>query len=282
MKTFKWLFLGDLQIPYHDKRAVGLVMKVIKSWKPYAIDFTGDIDDQPEYSNFTEGTTAEFFNQLKKEKKFVDEDGNLESDEDFYRRLNPLPFIKEHAKEAAKFYADVAAAAPQADKHASLGNHDIRVFKYLDKKAPSYAELITPNELWGLDDLGITWRHYDEPPLERFAGIHVHHGTTVSSNGIAVRGDLDNFNINLVRGHDHRGGVVYKTFPLSNTKLVGMGTGHLADIKSDGMSYTVNHAWEQGFGIAHVWEGQAQLEFINIKETEKGLSCVVDGKVFVN
>lgn len=293
--TFKWAFVGDLQIPYHDKRAVTLFMKVMKAWKPDAIDIVGDIDDQLEYSTFSDGTTDEFFNQLKAKEKanekalanhvkeiskraevlpkgtMVDtiEPPNLEP-------VNPLPFIKEHADGAKTFYTDVRAQHPDADIHVSLGNHDIRVFNYIDKKAPDFIESVTPNLLWGLDDLGMTWKLYHEPPFERFSGIYVHHGATATSTGLAVKSDIENYNISLVRGHDHRGGVVYKTYPLTGNSLVGMGTGHLCDTGSYGMKYTINPSWEQGFGIAHVVDGKAHLQFVPMR----GYVVVLDGRIF--
>lgn len=276
----KWAFVGDLQIPYHDPRAVALFMKIMKAWKPDYIDVVGDIDDQLEYSTFSDGTTDEFFNQLKKEKKLKIElaDGEVreETDAEFHRRLSPLPFVRENAAGAREFYTDLRALAKNADIHASLGNHDIRVFKYIDKKAPDYIEEVNPNMLWGLDDLGITWRDYDLPPLERFAGIHVHHGATTTTTGLAVKNDIELYNVSLVRGHDHRGGVVYKSYPMTGNSLAGMGTGHLCDTSGYGLKYTINPSWEQGFGIAYVVDGKAHLQFIPMRD----YTCVVDGKVF--
>jgi len=268
----KWAFVGDLQIPYHDRRAVELFMKAMKWWKPDAVDFVGDIDDQLEYSSFSDGTTDEFFNRLKKLKQ---EEG--ESDEEFRRRVSPLPFVKENAQGAHDFYAEMRGILSDADMHSSLGNHDIRIFKYMDKKAPDFAEELTPNMLWGLDDLGITWRHYDLPPLERFGGIYVHHGATTTTTGLAVKADIDNYNVSLARGHDHRGGVVYKSYPMTGTTLVGLGTGHMCDPSAYGLRYTINPSWELGFGIGHVVDGRAMLQFIPISPD---YTCVVDGKVF--
>lgn len=258
--TFRWAFIGDLQMPYHDKRAVALVMAALKAWKPQAIDVVGDIDDQLEYSTFSDGTTDEFFNKLKKKE---------DSD--------PLPFIKANADGAREFYAALRAQNKRADIHASLGNHDIRIFKYIDRKAPDYKEFITPEFLWGLDNVGISYRMYSEIPLERFAGIHVHHGATVSSTGLAVRSDIETYNISLVRGHDHRGGVVYKSYPMTEHALVGMGTGHLCDPKAYGLQYTINPSWELGFGIGHIENGKAHLQFIPITPS---YTCILDGKMF--
>lgn len=295
----KWAFVGDLQLPYEDRRAVALWFKVMKSWKPDIIDFVGDIDDQLEYSSFSDGTTDEAFNELKALEKQHEKDSaaydrsllklaSMPADENKEKALasliepvepdlSPLNIIKKNADAARQFYTQVAKQHPNAEKHSSLGNHDIRIFKYLDKKAPDYLDAVTPNVLWGLDDLGITWNMYELPPLERHAGIHVHHGATTTTTGLAVRTDIETYNISLVRGHDHRGGVVYKSYPMTGKSLAGMGTGHLCDPSGYGLKYTVNPAWEQGFGIAYIVNGKAHLQFIPIRD----YTCVVDGKVFV-
>lgn len=301
-KPFKWAFVGDLQIPYHDKRAVDLFFKVMKSWKPDAIDIVGDIDDQLEYSSFSDGTTDEFFNQIKADDKDYEKALAARQKEiDKYNAavaaekvvapldLEPLPviepadartlhFVKSHADGAKEFYTKVRKQHPDANIHASLGNHEMRVFKYLDRKAPQVVGQVTPEYLWGLDNLGITWQMYEQPPLERFSGIFVHHGATTSSTGLAVKADIENYNISLVRGHDHRGGVVYKSHPLSKSSLVGMGTGHLCDPSAYGLRYTINPSWEQGFGIAYVVDGKAHLQFVPMRH----YTVVLDGKVFKN
>lgn len=284
-KPFKWAFVGDLQIPYHDKRAVDLFFKVMKSWKPDAIDVVGDIDDQLEYSTFSDGTTDEFFSQVKSQQKA---NAKALADAEKAQSLGKevlafdpvdadyLPFVKSHADGAREFYTALRKQHPKADIHASLGNHEMRVFKYIDRKAPEIIGEITPEFLWGLDNSGITWRMYEDPPLERFSGIHVHHGATTSASGMAVRTDIETYNVSLVRGHDHRGGVVYKSFPLTKNSLVGMGTGHLCDPSAYGLRYTINPSWEQGFGLAYVVDGKAHLQFVPMRN----YVCVVDGKVF--
>ena len=118
--------------------------------------------------------------------------------------------------------------------------------------------------------------------MNRFVDIFVHHVATTTTTGLAVKSDIENYGISLVRGHDHRGGVVYKSQPLAERSLVGMGTGHLCDTSAYGLKYTVNPAWEQGFGIAYVDEGKAHLQFIPMRHTDRGLTCIVDGKVFRN
>lgn len=266
----------------------------MKAWKPDIIDFVGDIDDQLEYSSFSDGTTDEAFNELKaREKEFEKEQAAFDRamlkrlsskdpesielpPEPVEPDLSPLGIVTENAKAAKEFYTAVRKQHKNADMHSSLGNHDIRIFKYMDKKSPEYADQVTPNVLWGLDDLGISWNHYDLPPLERYAGIHVHHGATTTTTGLAVKNDIELYNISLVRGHDHRGGVVYKSYPMTGNALAGMGTGHLCDPTGYGLKYTINPSWEQGFGVAYVVDGKAHLQFIPMRD----YTVLLDGKVF--
>jgi hypothetical protein len=291
----KWAFVGDLQIPYDDPRAVALWFKVMKWWKPDAIDIVGDIDDQLEYSKYAETTTDEFFNKLKLlgkenekamaawEKVSAAAEGDNPEAASGIRPpdlhdLDPLPFVKKNADGAKQFYAKVRKQHPKADIHASLGNHDIRIFGYIDRKAPEYNDQITPNLLWGLDDQGITWKMYHERPFERFAGIHVHHGTTTSTTGPTVGKDIESMDISLVRGHSHKALVAFKSYPLSGRVLQGLECGHMCDINGYGLQYADNPQWQQGFGIGHVTaEGKVSLQFIPI---HADYTCVVDGRLF--
>lgn len=260
-KPFKWALVGDLQIPWEDKRAVALWFKVMKAWKPDAIDIVGDIDDQLEYSRFSDGTTDEFYARLKKEED-----------------PSPIPFVKKNAEGAKKFYEKVRKQHPNADIHLSMGNHDIRVFSYIDKKSPQYKEEITPNLLWGVDDFGITYRYYSEPPLERFNGVHVHHGITTSqTTRTTIRSDIENYDVSLIRGHSHRAAVVAVSYPMSGRELLGMETGHMCDPRAYGLQYTVNPDWQLGFGLAYLFGGHTKMDFIPITSD---YTCCVDGKVF--
>jgi hypothetical protein len=192
--------------------------------------------------------------------------------------LDPLPFVKKNADGAKTFYAKVRKQHPNANIHASLGNHDIRVFGYIDRKSPEHKDQVTPNLLWGLDDQGITWRMYSERPLERFAGIHVHHGTTTSTTGPTVGKDIESMDISLVRGHSHKAMIAFKSYPISGRMLQGMECGHMCDIDGYGLQYADNPQWQLGFGIAHITEGdKVSLQFIPI---HADYSCVVDGRLF--
>lgn len=282
--------IGDLQLPYTDYRALSLAMTMLKWWKPSNIVAVGDIDDQLEYSRFSDGTTDEFFNQLKANEKenaktaaLIDK-ANLKNDLSLVHGMNlspldvnPLPYVKENAAKAREFYTDLRTNHKKAEIFSCLGNHDIRVFAYLDRKAPEIIDQVTPDFLYDFSNLGIDFAWYDDKPKELFPGVFFHHGATTSSSGAAVRGDIENYNVSLVRGHDHAGGVVYKNYPLANRELFGLAAGHLCDVDGYGLKYTINPAWQMGFGVLHIYGGEVHPQFIHIKSD---YTAVLDGKLF--
>lgn len=257
----KWLIASDMQIPYQDDRAIELLFKVIKSWKPQVIDLLGDVDDQSCYSRYSDGKPDEFFQQYK----------SSENKEEVLKN------IFNESSQTKKFYKDIRKAAPKAELFTALGNHDIRVFDYLEKKDPEILDRVTPNALWGLDDLGYDYIYYDDLPKHRYGDLYVHHGIAVSQNaGESARKDVDSFGVSIMRGHSHRMGTYYKTYELRNEVVRGYEIGHLCDPKSFGMKYTTIHNWQQGFAIAHIVDDKPHVQLIEIKD----YTCVVDGKVF--
>jgi hypothetical protein len=257
----KWLLVSDLQIPYEDPRAVALLFKVMKSWKPDVVDLLGDIDDQACYSRWTDGRPAEFLKMVK--------------DEDV-ARIQPL--VISEAKGAKEFFEKVRKTRPNAEIFFAGGNHDDRASDYFDKKLPEYAEYVTYEALYGLDSLGIDYIHYNDRPKYRYGDIYVHHGIALSQNAAeSVRKDCESFGVSMIRGHSHRMGYWHKTFDLTGTKWRGWEIGHMSDIDSEGMGYTNLHNWSQGFAIGHI---DGDNVHINLVEITKDYTCVVDGKVF--
>jgi hypothetical protein len=257
----RWLIASDTQIPYQDNKAVALLMKVIKSWKPQVIDLLGDIDDQNCYSRYSDGKPDEFLQAYKA----------AEDKEEI------LKYVFKESSATKKFYADIRKAAPKAELFTALGNHDIRVFDYFNKKDPDLLDRISPNSLWGLDDLGYEYIYYDELPKHRFGDIHVHHGIALSQNaGESAKKDVEAYGVSMMRGHSHRMGTYYKTYELRGETLRGYEIGHLCDEKSMGMKYTTVHNWQKGFAIGHIVNGHPHIQLVEIKDN----TCVVDGKVF--
>jgi hypothetical protein len=193
-----------------------------------------------------------------------------------------VPLMRHEAKLAREFYTKTRKVAKNAQLFSALGNHDIRVFDYVDAKLPDYIEATTPEALWSLDSLGYEYIYYNQPPAQRFGDIHVHHGNAISQNaGESVRKDVDNFGVSLIRGHSHRAGVYFNTYELRNggkgETLRGYEIGHMCDEKGPGMKYTQHHDWQKGFAIAHIVNDYPHIQMIHIAPD---YSCVVDGKTF--
>lgn len=263
----KWMLSSDQQIPYHDPKAIELWFKVMKAFKPDVVDILGDTDDQACYSRYTEGRSAEFLMQHK------NGEGEL-----------ILPLMKQEAEGAKEFYAQVRKTAKRgAELFTALGNHDIRVFDYVDKKLNEYAKDVTPEALWGLDSVGFDYIYYSDLPKHRYGDIHVHHGVAISQNAAeSVKKDIESFGVSIVRGHSHRVGQYNKTYELRNETLRGWEIGHMCDQTSDGMNYTNVHNWQKGFMVGFIesgvdWTRDGWYPHLQFIEITRDYTCVVNG-----
>lgn len=257
----KWMLGSDFHIPYTNKRYMDLWFKVMKWYKPHVVDYLGDIDDQSCVSRYSEGTPDEVMNK-----------------------------IAGYAGQVKDFYTKTREMLPEADLFVALGNHDIRYEDYIAKKASALTGLITPETLWGLDSNGYNYIHYNDPPKHRFGDIHVHHGNAISKHaGQSVQADIESHGVSIIRGHSHRAGSFFKSYPLRNggngETLRGWEIGHMTDIKSEGMAYTSTHNWQPGFAIGYIEKTESQpdgwwphIQFIQISED---YTCVVNGRRFV-
>ncbi len=54
------LIVSDLQIPYHDKRAVANLIDFVKRYKPDQVVTIGDEIDMPTISRWTAGTAGAY------------------------------------------------------------------------------------------------------------------------------------------------------------------------------------------------------------------------------
>ena len=243
----KWILASDFHFPKHDARSVELFLKVLKWYQPDAIDFAGDLDDAECSGRWVEGTPAEAVS------------------------------IKSGAGLVKDFLGEVSSVAKKAeDKHFHGGNHDFyRHKKYLDKNAPNTLEYITPDFLYGLSDSGFEWHDYELPPVKRLGGLHVHHGESISKHsGESVRNDVQNHMVSIVRGHSHRAGSYFRTYPLAGLEIEGWEIGHFTVPESH--TYQTTFDWQQAFAVVDVEDDTAHVQLVRIKDHV----CYVNGKRF--
>ena len=258
----KWMLSSDEHIPFTDPRMLDLWFQVMKWFRPDVIDYLGDTSDQACFSKYSMGTSEEFLNAIAKPAS-----------------ADIKPFVFEQERPVKEFYEQTRKMRPKAEIFVALGNHDVRIFDYLDRKLPEELEAMTPEALWGFDKLGIDYIHYSDPPKHRYGGLHAHHGVAISQHaGESARKDVENFGVSIIRGHSHRVGTFFKTYDLRNETLSGYEIGHSCDLTSSAFKYSQGHNWQKAFAIAHIENGVIpHVQIINVSDS---YTCYVDGKKF--
>lgn len=251
MADIKWLFASDVHFPSHDPRLVSMWFDVMRWMKPKAIDLLGDIDDADGTSRWAAGTSREGFSK---------DDAGVE--------------------QTRKFLADIHSISPKADKHFHDGNHGwFRHKKWLDKNdlASLRDGVYTPETIYEAEKSGFVWHEYDRPPVRRYGDIFAHHGSAISKHsGESVRNDCINWGVSLIRGHSHRQGEYFYSYPLEDRTIRGYEIGHLCDPKKAAAEYDVSPNWQAGFAVGLVHNNDVFIDTIEIRD----YTCVVFGKVF--
>ena len=245
MKTI--VLISDLQVPYHDKRAVDNVAKFIRAFKPDEVASVGDEMDFQTISRWAQGTPLEYERTIGR-----DRDATARVLDDL--RVN----------------------------HVIRSNHTDRLFNTVMMRAPgllSLPELELPNFL-RMDLLGI---EYHKKPYELAPGWLLMHGDegNISQNGGQTALNLaKKTGYSVVCGHTHRMGLMHHSESVAgvNTRTVwGMEVGNLMDAKKASYLKGGISNWQQGFGILWVDGKYVKPELIPIR---KDGSFVAVGKTW--
>ena len=241
-----WL-ISDLQVPYHDPRAVDAVIDCVTEMRsPDDIVVTvGDEIDLPTISRWTQGRSGEWERTIGR-----DRDKTVE-----------------------------ILAALGVD-HAVRSNHTDRLFQSLQSRLPGLLGLpeLELRNFLKFDELGITFHekafrgaapgwvvmHGDESGTSQVAG-------TTSARLAAKVG------LSVACGHTHRLGLQPHTQGVNGNitrTLYGMEVGCLMDFKQ--ATYTRTHNWQQGFGLLYV-DGK-KVSPVPVPIQDK--SFVVEGRRF--
>lgn len=133
------------------------------------------------------------------------------------------------------------------------GNHDDRLRKYLATVAKGLEGLgvlrfenLTNIGAWG-------WEMKEEPYRITHDTVVVHGLTVRSKSGYTAHAHIDKFfPTNVVHGHTHRAGIVYRT--IGQRTSWAMESGHTMNPKL--ASYVLNPDWQLGFGVLQVEDGR--------------------------
>ena len=238
------LFVPDMHVPYEDKRAVELMLKAAREFKPDRVIILGD--------------AADFFSVSSHSK---DPNRALKLDVEIAAVKKRLRQIKELGAKSNIFIA---------------GNHEDRLTRYLMDKAPEMANLISIPGLLELDKIGFEYVPYKEH--YKFGKLYMTHDVGQAGRYAAHKA-LDTFQHNTLIGHTHRLGYLVEGNAEGEAHLGAM-FGWLGDTKSADYMHQIKakRDWAHGFGIGYLDPTTGFTYVTPIPLIE--YTCVVEGKIF--
>lgn len=224
MTKQKTFVCPDLQIPYQDSKFIAKMLKAIEISKPDVICLIGDVMDFPEVSRWTKAKSGEYEPTLQ------------------------ASLDKGHA-----VLESIRSAAPKADIHFKMGNHDERLEKYIADYSPAVRDLRS-NDLGfqlGLSELGI---QLQRSPFVLAPGVLAVHGHEQAYSSVPGRYEMERvkqYGMSVVAGHTHTPSLLtYATgYGLKQKHYWGMNVGHGMDVKKVGYTRDGYVKWMQAFGI---------------------------------
>lgn len=236
--------LPDTHAPWHDKRACGLVFDVIRALKPDCLASVGDMFDMMAVSRHDKS--------LDQQAAFKQE---IAADNEFLDEIDAL-------------------GVPR--KVVTLGNHDIRVEKYVNLNAPVVDGMVTLESLLGLKRRG--WEVHPYQQHFRIGKINVVHD--VGNCGKNADKELGAaFESSAIQGHTHRAGITYFGNLLGETHVAAtigwLGSQYAASYMA---KVKVSRDWQLSFGLIRVERDTQNSHFQLIPIID--YRCVVDGRLF--
>lgn len=220
--------ISDVQYPYHNRKAVANVVRLIGDIQPDEVVQIGDLMDYPQPARWSKGTQAEFTAGVIKDSENIQRD-----------ILAPL---------RAVYDGPVAVLE---------GNHDLRPRTYLAKYAPALTEsrAFDLEVLLNFDEYDIRFvpEFYDFHP--GWTMTHGHLGFSLSryAGGTALNA-AKRVGKSLVCGHTHRLGFLGESTGYSGRgqTLWGFEVGHLMNVRSASYLKYGYGNWQSGFGVIEI------------------------------
>lgn len=242
------LIIPDCHIPFEDKRAYNLMLKVCRDLKITEVVLLGDYADFYDISRHgkTPGVEAIFYEEVEAVNERLDE-----LDREF----------------------------PKAKKVYIEGNHEYRLARYLTSHAEALEGVVNVPALLKLKyRKNWKWVPYRPNQLYRIGGsdLYARH-EPLSGSTHAAHGSVVKAGCSLVFGHIHR--IQESQVVMADGAIHrGMSVGWLGDADHPVMSYVPSfHQWSHGFGIATILSnGNFFHNTVHIIDYR----CVVNGKLY--
>lgn len=211
------LIAPDTHAPFHDVRAWKLMLKVARKFKPQVIVHQGDLADC--YSISSHSKDPNRAGQLKDEIKVV-------------RRLR----------------ADLDRLGAKR-KIFTEGNHEDRLRRYLEEKAPALFDMFDTDSVLQLSENG--WEFVPYKQHARVGKVYFTHDTGNSGKYTTARA-LDAFQHSVSIGHHHS--IQFAVEGDATGKYrVGAQFGWLGDVKQVDYMHQIKakRNWSLGFGVGY-------------------------------
>lgn len=248
MKLEPMLLLSDPHVPYHDVRAWDLMLQVGAQVKPHHLLVNGDLADF--YSVSSHSKQPDRLDSLGAELLSVND------------ALDQLDGLK------AKHKMFIA------------GNHEDRLTRYLQDKAPELFDIIDIPGLFNLEE-----RHWDYTPYKE----HTRIGKLYATHDVGTAGRfstykaLDTYQHSITTGHAHRMSYVVEGNAVGEYKLSAQ-FGWLGDASKVNYMHKamVRKNWALGFGVGHLnpLTGVVYLVPVPIVQVKGVYTCVVSGRYY--
>lgn len=236
----------DTHTPYESKEAVETAICALRGYAPDELIVLGDFFDCYKISAYSKDPDR-------------------------------LLSFKEEIVYGREMLGKIATTAKKANKNCRLiflmGNHEVRLHKYIAQQAQELHGFLKPKDLFGLQDWDV--RNYGD--YYEFGMIQVSHDFGYSGNHAHMKA-ASMFGSSVVNGHTHGAGVTY--FGTGNRKKhVALSSGWLGD--SEYTDYThkkhTERNWIHGVStLALLSDGMTHVQFHPILNG----NTYIDGKVY--
>lgn len=218
MKINKVLVLPDLQVPFHDKRALQLVLNYARTKKWDEVIIIGDFMDIYSLSGHSDGKPGVLENhRIFKEYAYGNE---------------VLDQIQEATKGAKYTYLE--------------GNHEHRVCRYLER-FPQLEGMIEPENILEFGRRKIRYiRCYCKGDVYNIGNAYFHHG--LYTNEHHAKKMVSRFGVNIFYGHTHDVMSYSMVQRGKDRTLVGQSLGALCNMNQSYIKGNPTN-WQLAFGI---------------------------------
>lgn len=215
--------ISDLQVPYHDQRAVDAVSEALRKLRQDGdtVLTIGDEQDFQTLGRWSAGTEKEWERTIGR-----DRDTTIA----VFEQLGVTDCIR--------------------------SNHTDRLYNSLMKRLPGLLGLpeLELENFWKLDELGITFHKQGFTGIAPgWIGLHGDEAGLSQVAGQTAAQLSRKTGLSCVIGHTHRLGmqpVTYSVYGKATRTLFGIECGNLMDMKQ--ALYARTHNWQQGFCVLHV------------------------------